>query len=72
MGFTEWFEKQNKTMKILFSLILISVTTFIGWYIGQILFYVGWTLQQTLFFMAISCTAFLVILIILIIKYKSV
>jgi len=71
MAFGEWFDKQSKTVKILFSLILISITTLIGWYIGQILFYVGWTIQQTLSFMAFSCTGFLVILVILIIKYKS-
>jgi len=71
MRFSEWFDKQSKTTKIIFSLVLISITTFIGWYIGQILFYVGWTLQQTLSFMAITCTGFLIILIYLVIKYKS-
>jgi len=71
MGFSLWFEEQRKKVKIGISLIIIFVATLIGWYIGQMLFFVGWTIQQTLSFMAFTCTGFLVVIIYLIIKYKS-
>ena len=71
MGFSLWFEEKTKKVKIGISLIIIFIATFIGWYIGQLLFFVGLTLQQTLSFIAFSCTGLLIVIIYLVIRYKS-
>jgi len=69
-SFEEWFEQKSRKTKISISLILILLTSFLGWNIGEILYWVGWNIGQMFYFIGITTSALFVIVIFLVMRYK--
>lgn len=70
LSLDEWFEKRGKKAKLFLSLILVGITSFVGWFAGEFLYWVGWSIGQMFYFIGITTSALFVIVIFLVMKYK--
>lgn len=65
-----WFEDKGKNTKLIISFFLVVVMSFLGWNVGEILYWIGWNIGQMFYFIGLTTSALFVIVIFLVLKYK--